>query len=72
MTMTENQKPLMTVRAINDACWLAAVNSRGRTVYAEMATDDQVKVFKARTQRGQLQVKTAAGWKDANRVWTGY
>lgn len=70
--MAENQKSLTTVRAINEACWLAAVNSRGRTVYADIATDNQVKVFRARTAKGVLQVKTASGWKNANRVWTGF
>jgi hypothetical protein len=70
--MTENQKPLTTVRAINEACWLAAVNSRGRTVYAETATDNRVKIFKARTVKGVLQVRTGSGWRTASRVWTGY
>lgn len=70
--MTEKQKPLTTVRAINEACWLAAVNSRGRTVYAETATSNAVKVLQARTVKGVLQVKTFAGWVNARRVWTGY
>lgn len=69
--MTETQKPLTTVREINDACWLAAMNTRGRTVYAEIQ-GGQVKVFRARTVKGVLQVKTAAGWTPAIRVWTGY
>lgn len=67
----DGQKALNSVRAINEACWLAAVNSRGRTVYAEVDAE-QVKVLRARTVKGSLQVRTAQGWKPATRVWTGY
>ncbi len=51
-----------SIRAINDACWSAAVGS-GRYIFTQVE-GEKMRIVRARTTRGVLQVRTLGGsWR---------